>query len=324
MWWLLACDPGLAGLDFPMTMAGDGVVARLTRERGCQGSTVRVGLWGPGFRTNGDSIAAVVDEEDGSTWLHFSVQTGLGEAVAAMRVEGDAAVIPMGMRPGEFEIHLSKNEMSDGALQVQLDSSAQLLEKEVSFWQQGRFLLKLEDEVVGEVRFRGDKNPVVSVHDAWWLTPRPVEAVMETSGAEIVLRFEAEPSLQGEGSLMRINVPLRSAVVPMGPVPVPEERRFDLVPGELSDQERELAVQQAVDSAFQLEKQYIQTIIPKLSAAAHAGDGECRKFSDLDNEWTMMLQGYDVVLTAESNGCSVGIEPSQKQHGRTFRGVIKP
>ena len=116
MWWMLACDPGLVGLNFPMTLAGEGVVAEVTRERGCRGSTVRVGLWGPGFQTDGRSLASITNEEDGSTWLHFSVQTGLGEAVAAMRVQGDAAVIPLGMRPGEFELNLVRTDLDADTL----------------------------------------------------------------------------------------------------------------------------------------------------------------------------------------------------------------
>ena len=123
---------------------------------------------------------------------------------------------------------------------------------------------------------------------------------------------------------MRINVPLRSVVVPMGPVAVPEERRFELEPGELSDRDREMAIERAVSNAKEMENVYIQALIPKLSEVAISEDGTCRQLDDLDNEWSMMLQGYDVVLTAVSDGCSVGIEPTQKQHGRTFRGVITP
>ena len=110
----------------------------------------------------------------------------------------------------------------------------------------------------------------------------------------------------------------------MGPVPVPEERRFRLEPGELSDRDRGVAIEAASIESSEMEKRYLQSIIPKLSEAAFVGEGKCRQVTELDEQWSLMLQGYDVVLSAVRDGCAVGIEPSRKQHGRTFRGVITP
>ena len=83
MFWILACAVGPQGLDLPLRLEGDGVVAEVTRDAGCDDGGVRIGLWGERFGTRGQTRADVVSEDDGSTWLHFRVDTGLGEAIAA-------------------------------------------------------------------------------------------------------------------------------------------------------------------------------------------------------------------------------------------------
>ena len=322
---MLACTTGIPGVEFPLTLVGDGVVARVTAERGCQGSGVHVGLWGPGFGTDGDVVASMVqEEEDEAFWLHFPVKTGLGEAVAAMRLQGSVAVLPLGSRPGEFEVHLARTDMDDASLEKHASDSAAQLAKEVEYWKQGSFLLVSERGPVGEVRFRGDQGPIVSVHDEWWLTPRPVESTLESAGAELLVTFEAEPSLKGEGARMRIHVPSRTVVVPMGPVPIEGERSFRLEPGSLTDEARKEAMTEAISSADQLEQAFVQSLAPKLSAAASVQEGKCLQLPQMAEEWSMMLEGYDVQLIPTSQGCSVGIEPSRPQHGRRYRGVIQP
>ena len=324
MWWVLACSPSILGIEFPLTLQGDGVRARVTSERGCQGSAVRVGLWGPGFGTEGDVIASVAEDEAGALWLNFTVQTGLGEAVAAMRVEGNLATVPLGQRPGEFELNLFQTELGEADFVQAAKQNAEQLAQEVEYWKTGRFLLVSDDGVAGEIRFRGDKGPIVSVHDAWWLTPSPVEASTQSSAAEILVGFEAEPSLQGEDALIRINVPSRTVVVPLGPVPLAEERKFRLEPGELSDADRRNAVQKSIMESELLERNFIEELAPRLSAAATTEEGACLQLPQLAEEWSMMLQGYDVELSPSPKGCSVGIESSRTQHGRRFRGVIEP
>ena len=323
MWWMLACTPSILGVDLPLTLEGDGARARVTAERGCQGSTVRVGLWGPGFGTDGDVVASVTQEE-GSLWLNFSVQTGLGEAVAAMRIQGNVATLPLGQRPGEFELNLFQKEMGENDFLEAAKNHAESVARGIGYWRNGRFLLVSGDDVAGEIRFRGDQGPIVSVHDAWWLTPSPVEAIAESSAAEISIGFEAEPSLRGEEALIRINVPSRTVVVPLGPVPLAEERKFRLEPGFLSDSERKNAVQKAIVDSELLERSFIEELAPKLATAAKTKEGGCLQLPQLAEEWSMMLEGYDVELSPSEKGCSVGIESSRIQHGRRFRGVIEP
>jgi len=324
MWWMLACVAGTSGLETPLSLEGDGVVAIVTEERGWRRSEVRVGLWGNGYGTDGDVRAGVVEDPDGSIWLHFAVETGLGDAVAAMRVEGDGAILPLGSRPGEFEVHLEKIELAQDVVKQRIASSRLQLQSEQNAWKQGAFLLMSEDGPAGEIRFRGDRGPMVSVHDAWWLTPRPMEGTLESLGAELLIGFSVEPSLKGENALMRVNVPLRTVVVPLGPVPVSEERIFRLEPGSLTEAEREAAINLSVQKSNALEASFIEELAPRLSREATIENGACAQLPQLADEWSMMLEGYDIQLVPSPAGCAVGIEPSRVQHGRRYRGLIQP
>jgi hypothetical protein len=326
MFWIFACSVGTPGLDLPLVLRGDDVVVEVTNGDGCKRSDVRVGLWGQRFGTLGHTLADVVEDEDGSTWLHFRVQTGLGEAIAALRVQGNGAVLPLGVRPGENEIHLSVVEAHPEEWSTLAARTAETVEAEQRLWENGAFVIRSDGEPVGEIQFRGDRSPIVNVADAWWLTPRPVEAELSSEGAELIVTFDVEPSFQGEGAQLRINVPTRTAVAPLGPVPVPEERQFTLVPGQLSGQDRAQMQRDAIERADRLEQQYVEELARRLSAAAVLPEGKCTPWEVIEAEWGVMFPGYAVdVLESESgSGCSVGIEPIRVQHGRRYRGVVIP
>jgi hypothetical protein len=324
MWWMFACSVGPAGLDTPLVLEGDGVIAEVTSGAGCQRDEVRVGLWGERFGTRGFTLADAVPEPDGATWLHFRVETGLGEAIAAMRIEGDGAVLPLGTRAGELEMHLSR--VASGTVdRAELSTRTEVaVAEEKTLWENGAFVIRSGSEPVGEIQFRGDSPPIVSVADAWWLTPRPVEASMTAEGAELVITFDVEPSFQGEGAQLRVNVPVRTAVAPLGPVPVPEERRFSLEPGRLSESERIRIHTAARSEADALERRYVEDMGRRLAAAANRTDGRCSKWSELEADWGVMFPGYEVEVRSSPDGCAVGIEPARVQHGRRFRGVVGP
>ena len=177
---------------------------------------------------------------------------------------------------------------------------------------------------MGEVRFRGDLVPAVSVHDQWWLTPRPVDGVVTAEGAELLVEFDAEPSFRGESALIRINVPSRQVVVPIGKVPVPEERRFMLTPGYLEAAERRRAIERATTQADEMEAVFVQETARSLGRAAMQEDGQCKQLVDVDESWSVLLEGYDVQVLTNERGCTVGVEPVRSQHGRRFKGVIEP
>jgi hypothetical protein len=324
MWWMLACSVGSGALDTPFELEGDGVIAHVRSAGGCGGNEVRVGLWGPRFGTDGEVGADVVRDPSGVTWLHFRVGTGLGEAIAALRLEGQSAVIPLGTRPGESQLHLKRVELSRERLAIAASESALALEEERQLWADGAFLLQSDGKTVGEMRFRGDRSPIVSVHDTWWLTPRPVEGMLSAEGAELLVVFDVEPSLQGEGGLLRVNVPLRTAVAPLGEVPIVEERRFTLVPGRLEESARGALIQAAIESADALEKDFVEHTARRIGAHALDEEGRCENWAEFDEAWTVLLRGYEVEVTQTPEGCSVGVEPVRIQHGRRFRGVITP
>jgi hypothetical protein len=324
MWFLMACASTGSGLETPFTMRGDGVVVHVEESLSCQGSETRIGVYGPTWSTEGEVVATVVPDDDGSTWLHFPVITGLGEAVAALRVEGGGGVIPLGSRPGEFEIQLQRTDLSVEEIEAARVTSAESVELEKKIWQDGSFLLQSGGETLGEVRFRGDLVPAVSVHDQWWLTPRPVDGKITADGAELLVEFDAEPSFRGESALLRINVPSRQVVVPIGKVPVPEERRFVLAPGYLEESERRAAIERAMEQASEMEVTFVEETARSLARVSYQEDGQCVQLVDLDESWSVLLEGYDVQLMAVDNACAVGVEPTRSQHGRRYKGVIQP
>ena len=324
MWWMLACSVGSGVLETPFDLEGDGVIAHVRSAGGCGTNEVRVGLWGPRFGTDGEVRADVVSDPSGVTWLHFRVGTGLGEAIAALRLEGQSGVIPLGTRPGESELHLKRVELTRERLDRAAAESVLAIEAEQNLWANGAFLLQADGKTVGEMRFRGDRSPIVSVHDTWWLTPRPVEGMLSADGAELVVGFDVEPSFQGEGGLLRVNVPLRTAVAPLGEVPVPEERRFALVPGTLEESARSASVQAAKDSADALERAFVEDTARRIGKEALDADGRCKAWTEFDESWTVLLPGYEIDVNQAGNICSVGVEPVRIQHGRRYRGVVTP
>lgn len=322
MFWLLACSVGPSGLSLPLTLEGDGVVAVVKREAGCRSDGVRIGLWGERFGTRGETRADVVSDPDGSVWLHFRVDTGLGEAIAALRVEGNGAVLPLGARPGEGELVLKGvDSLSVDRLQFAAETADRIREEQ-RLWQSGAFTIETDLGAVGEIQFRGDDPPVVGVADPWWLTPRPVEASMESDGADLVLTFDVEPSFEGEGAQLRVNVPMRTAVAPLGDVPIPEERQFTLVPGRLDDAQRALMKKKAIDGADELERRYVEDMGLRVADAARDDSGECADWDSLEPKWGVMFPGYEVDVVALKSGCAVELEPVRVQHGRRYRGTI--
>jgi len=322
MWWMFACSVGSGGLETPIALKGDGVHVMVTSDRGCGATETRVELWADGYATQGRARADVVPDKDGSVWLNFAVDTGLGEAVAALRIEGNSGVIPLGVRPGEHEILLTKVPVDSIPLERVKEESDGALKAARRAWQDGYFLLKNGDSTVGELQFRGDRPPLIGVFDRWWLTPRPVEASLRADGAEMLVGFDVEPSLKGEGGMLRISVPLGRAVAPIGDIPVSEERTFELVPGSLSEAERSQLVEAAIKSADAIESELVQQQARRLAEHAVGDDGTCLDWDEMVPSWGLIFMGYDVEITQVEPGCEVVIEPTHVQHGRRYRGRV--
>ncbi len=322
MWWLMACLVTGGGPSGVWTLQGDGVVGQISHGTGCD-KTPRIGLWGPRWGTQGMVAAEIQQESEGVWWAHFPVRIGMGTAMAALRLEGGAAQMPLGARPGEFSLNLRRTEgtLDPAVLRAAQATTTAALQKEQTAWREGVFLLREAGATVGEIRFRGDRPPLVAVYDSWWLTPAPVPADVVSEGADMVLRFSVEPTLQGEDAELRINVPLREVVAPIGEVPVKEERRFELVPGGVSDEERLRAVVQARTSADTREAALVRELGMKVSRAAKTPTG-CRSLAELDPAFSLLFTGYQVQIRRMDETCVVEVEPSRIQHGRRFKGRV--
>jgi len=107
-------------------------------------------------------------------------------------------------------------------------------------------------------------------------------------------------------------------------VPVPEERRFALVPGRLEETERAELIDTAKGSADALEQAFVEDTARRIGQEALDGEGRCKSWTELGESWAVLLPGYDVEVMQADGGCSVALEPVQIQHGRRFRGVVTP
>ena len=322
-WILLACHDVPMLIEEPLVLTGDGVLGQLSPAAGgCGGEGLQIMLWGPTWGTAG-AVRAEASEESGVIWVSFPIQTGVGEGVAALRIQGDDVRMPLGARSGEFDLVLTKTSgraKQDDLLQAEEVSVAGIAHEQAA-WQAGLFLLMDGEERVGEVVLRGESPPMVSVHDLTWLTPEPVVAARADDGGDLLLVFPVEPTLEDEEALLRINVLTRQVVVPSQAIPAPVDRRLMLAPGSLSDAEREQAVADAVAAADAAERAWLYEAVPGLARKARRSGG-CASWEEMPAEWRLMLAGYEVEITESDGECALDIAPDWSQHRRRFSGVI--
>ncbi len=282
-----------------------------------------VTLHGPRWSTGGEVSARVSLDEDGARWLAFPLKMGVGDVEAVLRVDGGAARLPLGGRPGEFDVDLvcSEGPADATALESAGRASADALRAERLAWAQGVFLLRSGARTAGEVRLRGELPPQIAVYDTFWLSDGLVSAERQDDGGDLVLRFAARPALMSEDAVLRINVASGVAVVPTAQHPSRNDRRLDLVPGELNETERAAAVAAAITAADAAEREWVAEMAPRLAQEAYA-DGVCRQMRSLDPTWALLFAGYDVNVSRSGGGCVVDLEPTVVQHRRRFRGTL--
>ena len=323
---LWACASERVGPTVDWGLRGDGAVGVLRAAGGgCDDAGPTIALYGPTWSTGGAVGAEIVEEEPGVLWVWFPIRTGLGEGEAALRVQGDEARLPLGARRGEFDVVLRREDAIPDvdALEVAREAAEAALAQEEAAWTAGTFLLMDGERVVGDVALGGEDGPVVAVYDAQWLTPEPVVARISSDGADLLLAFAAEPTLRGEDSLLRINAPLRRAVVPADSAPTEVDRALRLAPGTVSAEEREGLIAGARAAGLALEAEATASLARQAAIASRAPDGTCRPLEALDPAWTMLFEGYRVVIASDSAGrCAVELEPRMPQHGRSWRGRV--
>jgi hypothetical protein len=228
--------------------------------------------------------------------------------------------MPLGAREGEFELRF---EMTPGAL-LEPERAGFADQAELSLlasedaWAAGRFRLQSRERLVGEIHFQGDKLPVLALYDPSWMTSGlvPASEVM-LDGPDWVLRVPIMPSLDGELGMLRINRVLSRMVVPFGPEPTPVDRVLALVPGSVTQQERDAAVQAAWTEGGRRE----QELVPALLAQAYA-EKPCPL--PLAEDSAALLQGYSLTASPLTQGCEILVEPTQVQHGRRLSARVGP
>lgn len=237
-----------------------------------------------------------------------------------LRWDGQTLIMPLGAREGEFELRLA---MQPGALtDAERQGYAQRSETELLAWEDawaaGRFRLQSDETLVGEIHFQGDLLPVLALYDPSWMTSGliPASEVM-LDGPDWVLRLPIMPSLDGELGLLRINRVLAQMVVPFGPEPTAVDRVLALVPGPVSQEERDAAVQAAWVEGGRREKE----LVPALLAQAYS-EKACPL--PLPQESAALLEGYSLTASPLPKGCEILVEPTQVQHGRRLSARVGP
>lgn len=320
MWWLLslACRPSAPPLpQGSWVLEADQAHGQLVVDaQGC-----RVGIWSPKLTTGGPGLracSALYDEKE--TWIQLPFRSGSGEGQAALHWQGETLVMPLGARAGEFDLRLS---MTPGALtdperQAFSDQAESSLLAWEDAWAAGGFRLQSGERLVGEIHFQGDQLPVLALYDPSWMTSGliPASEVL-LDGPDWVLRLPIMPSLDGELGLLRVNRVLARMVVPFGPEPTEFDRVLALVPGAVSQEERDTAVQKAWQEGGRRE----QELVPALLAQAYQ-DKPCPL--PLPEDSAALLQGYSLTASPMAQGCEILVEPTQVQHGRRLSARIGP
>ena len=257
--------------------------------------------------TTGGAVSAQFEQKDELLWLFFPLKTGQGEGEAALRFQGKEAMLPLGARRGEFEIYFSAEYNKESSLEVWKQRSMKHVEKEIEYWEQGDFLLKVNDKLLGV--WSDDKLRVFDTH---WLTPSPVTVIPKIEGADIILKFPIEPSFHNEDGLLRINIPLRKVSVPISLQVDPLDREMEIVPGTVSKAEIDKTIQAAIVSADQQEEAFVSDLIRDTFSS-----GSCEQLVTVDLNHQPIWKGYKLEwMLVSKDKCALSVEAMPNQHRR--------
>ena len=126
-----------------------------------------IGLWGAGFGTDG-IVEGTIGLRDDIPWVYFSVETGLGDADAALRLQGREAMLPLGARRGEHEVRyktLHEPSMTSEKMADLERSASERIAMAKQQWTDGAFLLQTHGETVGQIHCLGSDPPIVVLFD---------------------------------------------------------------------------------------------------------------------------------------------------------------
>lgn len=324
---LLACAPSLP-VPLPSAVVGEDLLAivRFADTYPWEPAVVEVGLWGPRYATDG-IVAAQAEVEGEALWLYLPLRTPVGEGTAALRLDRDGLRLPLGARPGEFERRWPLVEaLPDEAQQAEAQARSEAsLDAATAAWQAGGFSLFDEGGArVGALQM--GLHPSLALWSPRFATPEgaPQALRIDVDGADLLLRTPIEPSLGGEGALLRLSPAAGLAVLPAGPSPDPQDLVLRVEPGLPSPAEQAAAWSFAQARAQEAESAWAAAQLPRLSEALRGPNGGCGAIEALDPAWTLLLRGYQHTLTATPAGCAVRLWPEIVQHGRQMEHEALP
>ena len=269
-----------------------------------------VSLFADRFRTQ-KRVRAQIEQQEDVLWLYFPIETGRGEGDAALRFQGNEAMLPLGARRGEFEEYFVVQKGEKIALSEREKSSIQSVEKEKQSWKEASFLIQSGGETLGVL----EKN-MLQVFDTHWFMPEPYPIVPRYEGADMILKFPIEPNFHGEEAMIRINMPLRKAVVPIALDASPLDRQLELEPGALSSSEKQELMDKAIQKANDLEQKFVQDQILSIFAGR-----TCVELVKISLEEEPIWKGYALNWSLlPHNDCVLSIEGAPLQHRRRFQG----
>jgi len=275
---------------------------------------VSVELYTERLTTDGE-VQAQVDQQEELLWLFFPLRTGQGGGEAALRFQGEEAMIPLGARRGEFEVYFSaKKDALSPDLSDWKNRSMNAVNQERAYWEKGEFLLQVEDNLLGVW-----KENMLTVFDRHWLTPSAVPVEPKMEGADLILTFPVEPSFHNEQGSLRINVPLRKVSVPISDQMDPLDRQMSLIPGSIAQEDIERRMQKAISDADKQEEMFVLDLIQNTFSS-----GSCEKLVTLDLNSLPVWKGYKLEWQYLSgDNCALSIEPTPIQHRRRLQRIFK-
>ncbi len=288
-------------------LTGEGASGWLEVKEEC-----RVALYGESWDTGPGGLRACTDLGDG--WLRLPFRSGAGEGNLTVRFDGQTLLVPLGARAGEFDLSLAAESTSidETSLAEAVAVSEAIVSADRQAWEQGWFRIQVEGLLVGELEMASDREMWLQLYDPSWMTDDRVQARIYEDGAELVLHFPVMPALGDGGGVIRLNRPLKLLVVPVASEPDAHDRVLALVPGRVSEEERAGARTWALDEGGRRER---ETMLPLLSTLAET----CA----LDEEWELLLTGYDVGFVQDEQGCLVRVDPAPVQHGRRLSAEVR-
>ena len=277
----------------------------------------------PSIATNGWQQTEIEMESEGGFWAFFDIETAMDTAHAALRIQGSEARLPLGARRGEFDLvfeikpSTKQKQEIDLFIETNLSQQQQNIAHQREFWSLQKHVLvehiQNTTQIVGLIDWEQDQ---IDVFDPTWYTSSPQNFEKELEGGDVLLRFDVEPSFQGEQALIRCNIIKREVTIPSSIIPSVLDRRLYLMEATI-DLDLQLLKKEAQSKAKEAEYLWITENAPLLQQSLQDDCTSWKDQSILDS-WL----GYRFETKKTNEGCHIEIIPDPPQHQRYFQGTI--